>query len=528
MIVSRLVLVFVVSATVVFAGAFASARTGPAFTSEQIAIASALPVEGDSLEVYKARSFRPIWSGPDAELRREALLRVLDEAQAHGLPTVDGAGRYAAAAARATTDRPAGGADVALTTMLLDYARSVSGGVVAPSAVDAGIKRSRPERDWVAWLETFLSGEPGAALAALPPRRPAYIRLLREKLRLEAVRAEGGWGPDLRTTPLQPGDSGIGVAALRDRLIRMGYMGRTRSALYDEALTAAVRTVQADLGIEADGVARTATLEALNVPVDERIGQIIVGLERLRWTAAPSAGRRILVNLAEFRAYVLDDGRTTFETDVVIGKDVPDRRTPEFSDVMDHIVINPSWYVPRSIAVKEYLPKLRRGGARHLEVYSRRGRVNPAKVDFRRYTARSFPYSLRQPPGPRNALGAVKFMFPNEWNIYLHDTPAKSLFSHEVRAYSHGCVRVARPADLARHLLAAQEADPDGLWSRVRASGRERRIDLERPVPVDIVYRSVWVTPEGHVNYRGDPYGRDAKLLDALREAGVVLGAGEG
>ena len=148
--------------------------------------------------------------------------------------------------------------------------------------------------------------------------------------------------------------------------------------------------------------------------------------------------------------------------------------------------------------------------------------MNRAAVNFSQYTARTFPFSLRQPPGPSNALGKVKFLFPNQWNIYLHDTPSKHLFDRDLRAFSHGCVRVARPFELAYHLLAPQEADPQGTFQAILGTGQERRVDLAQPVGVHLVYWSAWVTPAGRANYRGDPYGRDADVLRALRSAGVA------
>ena len=253
------------------------------------------------------------------------------------------------------------------------------------------------------------------------------------------------------------------------------------------------------------------------------MGQILVGLERQRWMNKPLEPRHILVNLAEQHAYVVDDGKVTFDTVVVVGADTPDRRTPEFSDTMTHMVINPYWHVPRSITVNEYLPALRRGGARHLEIYSRNGRVNRNRIDFSKYTARNFPFSLKQAPGPRNALGRVKFMFPNKWNIYLHDTPSRSLFERDLRTFSHGCVRVGKPLDLAYHLLTPQDEDPEGTFTRYLNTGRESRVNLEQPIGVHLVYWSAWVTPTGRVNYRGDPYGRDVKVLRGLRDAGVEL-----
>ncbi|MEL7184274.1 MAG: L,D-transpeptidase family protein, partial [Pseudomonadota bacterium] len=455
-----------------------------------------------------------------------AFLWALDAADDHGLPTA----RYDAETIRAefaaaSTASARGALEVEMTRRFLRYAQDVSSGVVEPNKVDSTIKKVPPKRDWLEQITTFSEGDPYAFVQGLWPTSPQYTRLLREKLRLEDVRAQSGWGPQVAASTLKPGAEGPQVVALRNRLTRMGYMRRSAVAAYDADMEAAVRAFQNDHGVTPTGKADAETIAALNVEIEDRLAQIVIGLERQRWMNKDLEQRHILVNLAEQHAYVVDDGKVTFDTVVVVGADTPDRRTPEFSDTMTHMVINPSWYVPRSIAVNEYLPALRRGGARHLEVYSRSGRVNPNSINFSKYTARTFPYSLRQPPGPRNALGKVKFMFPNQWNIYLHDTPSKHLFSEDVRTFSHGCVRVGRPFELAYHLLGPQEADSRGFFHDVLSTGRERRVDLDQPIGVHLVYWSAWVTPLGRANYRGDPYDRDEKLLRALQEAGVELGA---
>ncbi len=502
----------------------------PRITPLTLAVAQAASDDPAVATFYRSRDFAPIWMGPEGDravvARRAAFLRALDRAGSHGLPLA----RYDPAVIRAEFAHAADGAtrgalEVAMTRRLLGFARDVSAGILEPGRVDPEIKLEIPAPDPTALLEAFTTGDPETALQSLWPKSPVYRRLLREKMRLEEIGAAGGWGPDVPEGTLRPGDVGPGVMALRDRLMRMGYLDRTASAVFDAALEAALRDFQTDHGLDPDGQAGPATRAALNVPVEVRLGQILVGLERQRWMNRPLEPRHILVNLAEQRAYVVDDGRVTFETNVVVGKDTPGRRTPEFSHEMTHMVINPTWNVPRSITVNEYLPALQRGGARHLDVYSRNGKVNPSAIDFTRYTAATFPFSLKQPPGPQNALGRVKFMFPNRWNIYLHDTPARSLFARDVRTFSHGCVRVARPLELAYHLLAAQSDTPERDFDSRLATGRETRVNLERPVGVHIVYWSAWVTPEGRVQYRGDPYGRDATVLDALRDAGVELSA---
>ena len=237
------------------------------------------------------------------------------------------------------------------------------------------------------------------------------------------------------------------------------------------------------------------------------------------------------MNLTDFTAAIVDNDVVTFSTRSVIGANDSDRRSPEFSDVMEFMVINPSWYVPRSIITKEYLPQLQRnrGAVRHLEITDNRGRVvNRNNVDFNQFNERNFPYSMRQPPSRGNALGLVKFMFPNRYNIYLHDTPAKNLFGREVRAYSHGCIRLNDPFDFAYALLAKQETDPKGFFHSTLRTGAETRVNLAKNVPVHIVYRTAYPDARGNMQYRRDVYGRDKRSWDALNNAGVTLGSVQG
>ena len=519
-----------VAAIVGFGVSFAASAAAefPRIDPRALAFAEAAARAPDVIaDFYAAHGHASIWFGDEAAPRRMALLQALEAATGHGLP--DARAEANALRARfATADRPSErrAAELEATERLLRHMQATATGVIDPSKADATIVLEKPDRDWAAELAAFVD-DPQATLRSLRPQTRGYDRLLREKRRLEAVRRGGGWGgPVPPGDVLRSGDGGARVVALRDRLVAMGYLRRSASASFDPAMAAAVQAFQGDHGLRPDGNAGAATLAAINVPVGDRLAQVVMNLERRRWLNRPMEPRHILVNIAEQRAYVVDDGVATFGTDVVVGKPAMDRRTPEFSDTMTHMVINPTWYVPRSIAVNEYLPALQRGRARHLQVFSSRGRVNPDAVDFRQYTKRTFPFSLRQPPGPSNALGKVKFLFPNRHNIYLHDTPSKSLFSEDVRTFSHGCVRVSEPFELAYHLLAPQEADPRGAFHSILDTGRERQVDLDAPVGVHLVYWSAWVSPEGRVNYRGDPYGRDDAVKAALRAAGVDLGEG--
>ena len=499
-------------------------------TAFKQAVAESMAEDPAIAAFYRARQFEPIWTSGDeaASARLSALFAAMENIGDHGLPK----GRWDADAimarmALAGTQRELGALEVELSGIYLDYARTVSGGIILPKSVVPQMVREPARKDGTELLRMIAEEEPVAALRTLLPRSPEYARLMRAKMEMEQLVREGGWGPKVPASKLAPGARGDAVVALRDRLRRMGYLGRSVTALYDDEITKAVRAFQEAHGLQADGVAGPDTMRAINASVSERLGQVLVAMERERWMNFDRGDRHVWVNLTDFSATIVDFDRVTFRTRSVIGKNVPDRATPEFSDVMEHMVINPSWYVPRSIIVGEYLPKLRAnpGAVGHLQIIDSRGRVVGRGRSFAQYSASSFPFSMKQPPGPRNALGTVKFMFPNRHNIYLHDTPQKHLFGREVRAYSHGCVRLADPHDFAYALLAAQEDDPKTFFDRIYRSGRETKVDLLKDVPVHLVYRTAFTDVRGRVHYRKDVYGRDAKVLRALLAAGVDLPA---
>lgn len=350
-------------------------------------------------------------------------------------------------------------------------------------------------------------------------------------MRLLAQQASGGWGPEVNGGKLELGMTGPEVIALRNRLTAMGYLQRSLTASYDDTLAEAVRAFQRNHGLTADGTAGPATLAEVNVSLNARVQSVMVAMERERWFNRDRGDRHIWVNLTDFSAKVIDLGEVTFETRSVIGANDDNRVTPEFSDEMSHMVINPTWYVPRSITTREYLPQLQRNPAAlsHLQITDRRGRVvNRNAVDFTAYSASSFPFAMRQPPSRSNALGLVKFMFPNQYNIYLHDTPAKSLFGREVRAFSHGCIRLNDPFDFAYALLALQTEDPVGFFQSRLRSGKETRVDLDAPVPVHLIYRTAFTSDDGQLSFRRDVYGRDRRIWAALAREGVVVPGWQG
>ena len=499
-------------------------------TAYKQAVAEGIGEVGTAAEFYRARGFEPIWTGAsDADrARRAALFEAISKVDSHGLPETryDAAGLMTRLQA-ARTGRDRGLLEVELSQTYLRLAHDMQSGMLTPARVDSDIKRVLPRRDDAALLTALAEGDPRAVMRDLAPKTAEYARLMRAKLLLEHRIAHGGWGATVPGSKLEPGQSGRAVVVLRDRLVAMSYLAPHLGASYDSRLQAAVQQFQEDMGLEADGVAGPSTLQQINTSPQERLKSVIVAMERERWINKPEGlgKRHIKVNLTDFHVEILDDDKLKFTTRSVIGHQDLDRRTPEFSDVMDHMVINPSWYVPRSIIVGEYLPLLRAnpGAVGHLEITDSRGRVVNRSRGFAQYSAASFPFAMRQPPGPKNALGSVKFMFPNKYNIYLHDTPSQHLFVREVRTYSHGCVRLDDPHDFAYALLAKQESDPVNYFQRILKSRSETRVNLKEPVPVHLIYRTAFTRAKGQVNYRRDVYGRDAKVWRALEAQGVRL-----
>jgi L,D-transpeptidase YcbB len=490
-------------------------------------LATAASDDAAIAEWYKGTAYRTLWTSPTDAARRGAVLAAFATAPDHGLPQ----SRYdpralMSAFGTARTEGDRARLEVAMTKAYLAFAHDLTSGALVPSDIDSGIVREVSVIDPRVHLAAMASRDPAEVLHDLVPQSSVYAQLMHGKIQLETLIRDGGWGPVVNAASLKAGDTGPAVVALRDRLMRMGYLGRSVTASYDADMARAVTAVQINNGLVPSGVADDVTLTEINRSPEDRLGSVIVAMERERWLDIDRSVRHIWVNQPDFTAKIVDHGKTVFQTRVVIGKNVPDQRSPEFSDQMEFMVINPSWSVPRSITVKEYLPLLQRNpnAVAHLKVIDGNGRtVSRGAVNFAAYTARNFPFALRQPPSDGNALGKVKFMFPNTYNIYLHDTPSKSLFDNDVRAYSHGCIRVADPFDLAHALLSVQSTEAEAEFDRVLQTGAETMVNLVKPVPVHLVYFTAYPTQKGQMSYRRDVYGRDAAILSALQAAGVAI-----
>jgi murein L,D-transpeptidase YcbB/YkuD len=381
--------------------------------------------------------------------------------------------------------------------------------------------------------ETLASGNIEDALQRLTPQDPLYTNLKQTLAIYSNVANMGGWPviPSPRRLKSK-NDYGRYLSLLRQRLELSGDLAKTEqpySRFYDDSLKKAVRRFQKRQGLKADGIMNAATLKEMNVPIERRIRQIVLNMERLRWLPEDIERRYILVNIANFELEVLEADRVIMNMAIVVGKQ--NQRTSVFSGKMTYIELNPYWNIPQTIAVKEILPKIKKDPTylaqkriKVIEYWRRQEReVNPNKIKWSRLNQDNLKYSFRQDFGPGNALGRVKFMFPNKFDIYLHDTPERHLFKRTQRTFSHGCIRIAKPIDLAEYLL-----KDDLKWDRRKilaeiGRGKRQVLKLQEPIDVHILYLTAWVDHQGEVQFRPDIYQGDAVLMQALQEKPRLL-----
>jgi len=493
----------------------------------RLSLVSVLAKNAEVVEFYEKNEFKPIWVGSDryARARISYFFKELKNTSKHALPTR----RYDAdylknQFKKAKTASELGSIEALITLKFLNYSSNLQTGVLKPASVDKEIVRKVPYRSQSAYLTTLLSVSPQEFFNGLHPQSKQYSILLSEKKRLEKIVYQGGWSTELPSELLRPGDVGDSVMLLRNALIKRGYLKSNSSEVYDGNLRRAVQLFQLRHGLAPDGIAGPATFTEMSKSAEERLASVIVALERERWTNFDLGSRHVVVNLPDFSTKLFEDGALIFETRNVIGTPVDEQRTPEFSDVIEHIITNPTWNVPKSITLQEYLPEMQEDPLAHdyLELVDLDRQIVPRfLVDFNEYDEETFPYDLKQMPSITNALGLVKFMFPNQYSIYLHDTPSKPLFDLEVRAFSHGCIRLQKPFEFAYELLKPQTSDPMAQFKEAMDTGEETVLYLRKPVQVHLMYRTAFVDELGIINYRRDIYGRDVAIYKALIEAGI-------
>jgi murein L,D-transpeptidase YcbB/YkuD len=472
--------------------------------------------------MYRALDGGPLWLGPRGldQGRTKALLAAVDGISADaidlsGLPLagVQGALQVLRDSKHPTAAQLAE-ADVQLSALYASLGEDVLTGQVSPASLSQSWHIGTQEENVDSTLSRVLrSRQLSEAIASLAPHDDGYDALRKELARFREIVSHGGWSPVPAGKKLSPGDaeSSTRLTALAERLRVEGLLSGDSHALqpaakdravYDETLAGAVADFQSRHGIPVDSVLGAETVASLNVPAPYRLGQIAANLERYRWLPRSLGSRYILVNVPAFRLQAFDAGKEALEMKVIVGADYENRATPAFSDSMQYVVFRPYWDVPDSIATKEIYPKLDK---------------DPSFLDRNNYemVSRKGEEHIRQKPGDGNALGLIKFIFPNDFNIYLHDTPEDKLFEKDVRAFSHGCIRVERPAELASFVLGWPA---DSVEHRLRSDDNDHRVDLSRKLPVYIVYFTAYVK-DGQLYFGNDLYDRDSAVVKALASA---------
>jgi murein L,D-transpeptidase YcbB/YkuD len=476
--------------------------------------------------IYRAHEYIPLWQNPRSVAQLLAAIRASEldglEPSDYNLHTLEA---LLQRRQNGVADKLlAGELDLLLTDSLVRLGYHLSFGKVDPDALDPDWNMTRYIEDMDALVrqaDAIDTGNVDVLLQSLRPQVPAYARLQAALAEYRKLQAHGGWEPVAPGETLKPGMSGERVAALRRRLLVTADMSADSGEpdVFDASLEAGVRNFQLRHGLEDDGIVGKSTLAALNVPVEQRIDQIRANLERARWVLHDLPETYILVDIAGFRVTYTRDGEIIWQTRAQVGR--PYRKTPVFRANMTYLEVNPTWTVPPTILREDVLPAIKRDPAylaeKNMQVIDYDGNpVDPAGIEWQRYTGRNFPYLIRQGAGPENALGRIKFMFPNKHIVYLHDTPSKSLFGKTTRAFSSGCIRIEHPYDLAGLLL---EGDPD--WDREKViaevdSLKTRTISLKQPVSVILFYWTVGFTADGRVIFKQDIYRRDPPIVRGL------------
>jgi murein L,D-transpeptidase YcbB/YkuD len=483
---------------------------------------------------YKGRNYQPAWSQGGRLMQAETLIKAVEEAYGDGLtpdyyhlgiirPLVHTVEKESLPDPMRLADL-----DILLTDAFLTLGCHLSGGCVNPVTIETEWFAKRRNVDVSYVLEQALKKKQiREALAMLRPEQASYDRLRQSLARYRELSSKGLW-PQVSAGPLlKKGSMSDRVVELRKRLAASGDLEADEARggdLLDAKLKQSVIDFQKRHGLKADGMVGSATLNALNVPLKERIRQIELNMERLRWVLGNVEQRSIVVNIANFELDVIESGKSIRSMKVVVGKRY--WHTPVFTAKMTNLIINPSWNVPDSIARKEMLKAIKKDPyyltKQNIKVLrgwgSREEEIDPETIDWSKITPKTLLYRFRQDPGPLNPLGRLKFLFPNKFDVYLHDTPAKRLFSENVRTFSHGCTRIEKPIELGEYVLLG-----DPRWSREKLlaaidKGTEQNVRITHPLNVHFLYLTAWVDEGGALQFRNDIYGRDKRLDEALRK----------
>jgi len=493
---------------------------------------------------YHERNHNPAWIREgiiSSQVR--TLVQVLKEAQQEGLNPEDyGVTHIEKLTARLEEVTRAGAAarsetwaewDVLLTDAFFLYGLHVSEGRLDPGKWFYQWVPYRRTTDLVKILTEALKGnDVEGALRRLPPRYPAYGQLRTELAKYRRIAAQGGWEPIPEKLKLHRGSTGTAVNLLKQRLVVDGDLDPAdlgRNNHFDRQLEAALQRFQHRHGLRANGITDDDTRKALNFTVEKRIRQIEWYMERWRWLPDELGPRYIMANIPDFRLFVVENQVTVMSMKTVVGKVT--QPTPVFMDIMSYLELNPTWNVPNSIVAEEMVPKAQKDPEflvkKRIRIYSNWSptakEIDPKTIDWKKVNPKKFPYRMIQDSGV-NPLGRIKFMFPNQFDVYLHDTTQKSLFQRSRRMYSHGCIRVEKPYELGEWVL-----KDDPAWSKERLikeirKGKRQQINLPKPIPVYVIYLTAWFDTRGHIHFRDDIYDYDKNLEKALEQSSGTAG----
>lgn len=482
-------------------------------------------------EAYAARDYAPIWIDGEPTDRLRGLIDAICTADLDGLhpweydlePVRDALRRVEAEGAE---PGDVASLELRFTGLFLEYGADLAAGRHDPRRVEKQWYIRTPQATIDSMLTAALAAESFEEMrAALVPQQEEYADLAAALREYRGIDSAGGWPKIPAGEPVAVGERDGRAPVLRQRLAATGDLtsARKTDSIYDAELAAAVARFQARHGLDVDSSLGEKTRGALNVSVADRIGQIALNLERLRWIPRSFGDRYILVNIPSYYLQAYDEGQKVLDMKVVVG-DEYGSATPVFSDSMSYVVFRPYWNIPESILADEILPKAREDASylarNNYEIVKSADDPEPVDLSDLEWTGPDdggFPYLARQKPGPGNALGDVKFMFPNRFSIYLHDTPADHLFDRSARALSHGCIRVEDPVRLAEFVFAG---DSEWTTPRIRqamagSAEDNNTVNLDRKIPVYILYLTAF-TEDGRVNFRDDLYGMDARAMERI------------
>ena len=418
--------------------------------------------------------------------------------------------------------------DLLLTDAFFSFGFHLSEGIVDPYSNHFNWHIKKPKKNLTNIFQTILSDDSLKGFVdALQPHHPGYLRLREALSTYSNIKKSGCWPEVPARRKMQKGDQGTWISVLRSRLIISGDLPESTHSnpnYFDDVLEDGVRRFQERHGLEVDGVVGLKTLAALNVPVEDRITQIRLNMERWRWLPQDLGERHVMVNTTDFKLNIIENEKTTESIRAIVGK--RKRPTPVLSRKIRHLELNPYWNIPFNIALNDIIPSIKKNpdylaenNIRIFENWEENAReLIPESIDWSQITKRNFTYRFRQDPSNSNALGRVKFMFPNKFSIYLHDTPSRNLFNMTKRTFSSGCIRIEKPIQLADYLL--RDHPKWNLEKLIAAvnSKKNKTIRLSHPINIHILYWTAWVDNDGIVNFREDIYGRDRRLNIALND----------